>query len=88
LGTSALDDEFANKFNFVLGFFGLGQLENLKEAIDGMEKPAESGNNKNSEPVRPVFVSAVFVSTYKLTSKQRNIMVNILVLYCMSILTI
>ena len=66
---------------FASGFFGPGQLENLKAVIGGMEQPAESAETAHadgSHPRRPVFISAVFVSTYRLTSKQRNIMEEIL----------
>ena len=66
----------------ISGFFGPGQLENLKETIEGLEKPAAADwNAKNSDmsrPKRSVFVSAIFVSTYKLTSKQRKMMEEVL----------
>ena len=68
-------------FNFFpehAGFFGPGQLENLKAVIGGMENPAESASEDGSPTRRPVYISAVFVSTYRLTSKQRNIMEEIL----------
>ena len=65
----------------ISGFFGPGQLDNLKEPIEGLEKSASDGNAKNSDmsrPKRAVFVSAIFVSTYKLTSKQRKMMEEVL----------
>ena len=60
------------------GFFGTGQLENLKAVIAGVEQPAESDSAGTAQPRRPIFISAIFVSTYRLTSKQRHIMEEIL----------
>ena len=72
---------FFIKRMFASGFFGPGQLENLKAVIGGMEQPAETAETTSSggsQPKRPVYISAVFVSTYRLTSKQRSIMEEIL----------
>ena len=65
------------------GFFGPGQLENLKAMIHGIEQPDETGTAQSSNKTstkRSVFVSAVFISTYRLTSKQRSIMVTVKVI--------
>ncbi len=56
----------------------------IKEAIDGLERPPAQtniGDNKqpdSTQTKRPVFVSAIFVSTYRLSSKQRGIMEEVL----------
>jgi hypothetical protein len=69
---------------FFSAFFGTGQLSMIKEAIDGLERPpAQTSNGDNKQPdstqtKRPVFVSAIFVSTYRLSSKQRGIMEEVL----------
>ena len=65
-------------------FFGTGQLSMIKEAIDGLERPPAQPSNgdgkhpDSSQTKRPVFVSAIFVSTYRLSSKQRGIMEEVL----------
>ncbi len=57
----------------------------IKEAIDGLEKPpppqtsnVDGKQTDSSQTKRPVLVSAIFVSTYRLSSKQRGIMEEVL----------
>lgn len=56
------------------GYFGSGQLKIIRDTITNFENPRSSESPDESKNQNGVFVSAVFVSTYKLRSKQRSIM--------------
>lgn len=62
LGHSVLTADSSSSKDAAL--FGEGQLESIRTAIDELEVPRTEGDT-------PVYVSAVFVSTFQLNSVQR-----------------